>query len=182
MRTKLAMSFSVIFASMYALVLTPTIAQCQSDERTLHSGDRVRVWKDGRTQVATLVQASEDEIVYQVAGGSPVSVRPAGITAIEVSEGSHGNADRGALIGAGVGVAFGLFAAAMAAGDEFLSPTAEEVVAAIMVSTAAGAMLGLAIGAAIRTEDWTAIPSPWIAAAHEQDRVVRVSLVVPIGH
>jgi uncharacterized membrane protein len=108
-------------------------------------------------------------------------VKPDAITALDVSGGRHGNSGKGALIGAGVGAAFGLFAVAAMSSDEFLSPTAGEAAAAIVVSTAGGAVLGLAIGAAIRSEEWTAIPSPWSAAAQAPNRSVNISFVFPIG-
>jgi hypothetical protein len=175
MKANLAAYTTAVFALM------PAIAQSQGDERALQSGDRVRLWKDGQTQVATLVQASEDEIVYKVESGSPVSVRPDAITALEVSEGVHGNANKGALIGAGVGVGLGLLAAAMASSDEFLSPTMGEMAAAVFITGGAGTLLGMVIGAGIRTEDWTAVPSPWSAATQAGDIDVKVSLAFTIG-
>ena len=143
---------------MVAVILMAAPETHAADYR-LQPGARVRVQlaEQSSPSLATLVRASDSEIVYQTDGGDIDTVPMNALQSIEVSGGKRGHAGTGALIGGIAGLALGIAAVVDAQGDPWFEPTGGEAAAAILVTTGVGALTGTLVGAMIRTEQWTEV-------------------------
>ena len=147
----------------------------------LQPGARVRVQLADQASPyrATLVRASDDEIVYQTEGGDTNTVAANALQSLEVSSGTHGHMGTGALIGGAAGLALGVAAVLAAEDDPWLEPTGGEAAAAILVTTGAGALAGTLVGAMIRTEQWTEV-GPSSGGSARTGPTLQVGLAFPL--
>ncbi len=141
-----------------ALLICPVSLLAQE----LEPGQRIRVTAPEvltEREVGQLLWLDADSLVLEDAG-APAPRRwvipPEALARIEVSQGRRGNGRRGLMIGAGVG----FFAGFLGLGDRgACADDYSSFCAAIVTgSTLSGGLLGLVIGAALRTEHWAAIP------------------------
>lgn len=148
----------------------------------LQPGARVRVQLDDRAgpSPATLVRASDSEIVYQTQAGAINTVPASALHSLEVSGGKRGHAGTGALIGSIAGLALGIAAVVQAEGDPWFDPTAGEAAAAILVTTGVGALSGTLVGAMIRTEQWTEVGPSSGASAIRSGPALQVGVAFPL--
>jgi hypothetical protein len=112
----------------------------------------------GSEYVGTLESWDAESLRLSGPGGPPGRLELSEMAKLEVSRGMKGNAGKGALIGAGVGLVGGIVAGIVfrseddAYGLEYL---------AISLSTWAGATaVGAITGAFIKTEKWQELPIP----------------------
>jgi hypothetical protein len=112
----------------------------------------------GLEYVGTLESWDAESLRLSGPGGPPERLALSDLAKLEVSRGMKGNAGKGALIGAGVGLVGGIVAGILfrseddAYGLEYM---------AIAVSTWMGATaLGAITGAFIKTEKWQELPIP----------------------
>ena len=120
------------------------------------SGRRVRVWSFGAPalvkEVATVVHTDGRQMTLRLERSGEIVVVPYADTArIEVSAGRGGHLWRGALVGAVVGLA------ATFAADEIRGHAYRGDVKDPLLSVAAGAVLGAALGDAVKTERWESV-------------------------
>jgi len=136
-------------------VISSALAPCVAAQGTLPitAGQRVRLTLDGgRPSVVGLLVAQDGDSlrVQPYPDSALVGVHRAGVTSIEVSEGRHGHAGSGALVGLLVGGALGAVAGASCSG-EFLCFGAGG--SAVLVG-AGGAAFGALVGVFTRSERW----------------------------
>lgn len=79
------------------------------------------------------------------------------IAQLQARIGRRANGGRGALIGAGIGLALGGLCAAQYEGDEWFEPNPGECLASGVVT---GALTGLLIGQLARSDIWAPVPLP----------------------
>lgn len=142
-------------ASLLALLaLIAPVEVFAQQEPIVAPGDRVRVlWLGTAPLVSTVLALKADTLVLAVEDrGAPLELPLALVRKFEVSRGGS-NALRGALIGAGLGLALG---AADALGQNDGDLIGPEVVMAVLGG--AGATLGLVIGAMSRSDRWEEVP------------------------
>jgi hypothetical protein len=128
------------------------------EAQPLRPGDRVRVTApplglDARS--GALVLLDSENLVLD--GSQRLTIPIDAVTRIEVSEGRRGNAGKGALIGAGAALAVGLVVFSKAEGGGHCSGSEEGTgfcLAYLGTGVALGAVGGLIVGLAIRTERW----------------------------
>lgn len=122
-------------------------------------GSRLRVTARSESTkpiVGKLVEVSDREIVLSLAESARKAIARTDVTRLERSEGRKGHAGKGALIGAGIGVATIL---AMGTFDDSEGEgSIEEGLAFGAIYGAAGAAAGAIVGALIRTERWSEVP------------------------
>jgi hypothetical protein len=106
--------------------------------------------------VGTLESWDAESLRLSGPGGPPGRLELSEMAKLEVSRGMKGNAGKGALIGAGVGLVGGIVA-----GIVFSSEDDAYEYMAICLSTWAGATaVGAITGAFIKTEKWQELPIP----------------------
>lgn len=136
----------------------PTLAQ------TPEVGQRIRVTAPEvllERRVGQLLWLDRDSLVLAGADAAAPErwVVPAeAITRLEVFDGRRAHAGRGFLIGAGTGLAVGLIGIS---GDGTCSGSGNygELCAIVVTGTTlAGGVLGMLIGAVVRTDRWNSIP------------------------
>jgi hypothetical protein len=162
-----------LHSALFVLGLAVSSAFAQGAPATLDSGAVVRLtWREQPRRIGRLLtplQPTSDSVTYcrypgpPCRSGSPSGVESrsiSGLVRVEVHRGSHGG--RGALIGAGVGVAvLGLGRAAFADRDSPAPWTGERVAGAITfvaLSAGVGALIGRS------SARWTPAPSAGEAA------------------
>jgi hypothetical protein len=106
--------------------------------------------------VGTLVEVTDREIVLSLAESARKAIARTDVTRLERSEGRKRHAGKGALIGAGIGVAT---LVAMAAFDDSEEGSTEEGLAFAAIFGAVGAAGGAVVGALITTERWSEVPA-----------------------
>jgi hypothetical protein len=148
------------------------------------AGDRIRfAFADdsARVHVARVVEVSADTIVVErvlpgMTGGAAertsASLATASLARLEKRVARRGNAGRGALIGAGVGVVVGFLCANEEPG--WLTPTPAQCMIGYPLS---GAATGALIGALIRSDVWMPIVRPVQAPGVAGDPAVSAGLV-----
>lgn len=120
------------------------------------SGERVRlheygagwIWIEGR------VVAQDSEGLEILVDEETVSVPLEKIDKLKISRGKASNASTGALVGGGLVGITGLALGIAMASDDFFDTTGADVAAATFVGFGIGAVIGGAIGSAIKTEKW----------------------------
>lgn len=129
-------------------------------------GARVRAFRSGRTVVVGQVAAVADTVfVVESAVHGRVPIRFADLYRLDRSEGIHGHAARGAVIGAAGGLAFTIFFLSQFC-DPYDSPCqGDEYVKAATIFTIPPALVGAAIGALVRTERWRRVDLSRVSVA-----------------
>jgi hypothetical protein len=107
--------------------------------------------------VGTLVEVTDREIVLSLAESARKAIARTDVTRLERSEGRKRHAGKGALIGAGIGVA--TIVAMGAFDDSEGEGSMEEGLAFGAIFGAAGAAAGAIVGGLIRTERWSELPA-----------------------
>jgi len=102
---------------------------------------------------------SESVVLGNAAGGSPFRVPLNTISKLEVSVGRRSQAGRGAMIGAAIGVTPGLL---LTFGDysSDVHGDGPSVAAVAAMGAAGGALLGAAIGWALKVDRWQVVEGP----------------------
>ncbi|NNF28510.1 MAG: hypothetical protein HKN73_14895 [Gemmatimonadetes bacterium] len=146
------------------LLLAGLIIPAPALAQTPEVGQRIRVTAPEvltERRVGQLLWLDSDSLVLAGADTAPPErwvVPPEAITRLEVFEGRRGHAGRGLLIGAGTGLALGLIGIS---GDGTCSGSGNygELCALVVTGTTlGGGVLGLLIGAVVRTDRWNSIP------------------------
>lgn len=136
------------------LVASPCTAQ---DTVVPLPGTRLRVTAPTVTPkpiVGTLLETTEREVLLAVSPSDRTPIPRAAITHVERSQGRHGHAVKGLLIGAVVGA---VVLSAINAEDPETGETAEYVWVALL-GAGLGALPGAGVGALARTERWAELP------------------------
>jgi hypothetical protein len=154
------------------IVLTGSLALLSPSEllgQALQPGDRIRVTAPlllSRPQRGQLISFDRDTLVLE---GTDLGQRGAAptrwivprdlLSQLEMSEGYRRYPARGFLIGAGVGLVGGLIAINSGNGSACRGSGDYGELCAYFVgaSTVGGGLLGLLLGAAVRTERWTPV-------------------------
>lgn len=128
-------------------------------------GPRVRVTRcDGARclqVIGDLLEFGPDTVRIGLSDGSTVALRRSETQRIQEAAGTHGHALAGLAIGGGLGLGLGvLVGVSLSAPEVECSDCAPVFIGA---GTVAGALLGLLVGAAIRTERWIDVPADQLA-------------------
>lgn len=142
----------VVVALITGLPASQVVAQ------PLRPGDRIRVTAprldlDARSGALVLLDA--ENLVLD--SSQRLTIPTDAVTRIEVSDGRKGHGGKGALIGAGAALVLGLVVFSKAEGGGHCSGSEEGTgfcLAYLGAGVAAGAVGGLVVGLAIRTERW----------------------------
>jgi hypothetical protein len=105
--------------------------------------------------VGTLVEATEREVVLRVSATGETPIPRTAITRLEWGQGRQGHAVTGLLIGAVAGAA--VLVALDAQDPE--TGTGQEYLVVGAVGAGLGALTGAGVGALVRTQRWTELPS-----------------------
>ena len=122
-------------------------------------GSRLRVTAPSESTkpiVGTLVGVTDREIVLSLAESARKTIARTDVTRLERSEGRKGHAGKGALFGAGIGVAT---LVAMGAFDGSEDGSAQEWLAYGLIFGVVGTAAGTIVGGLIRTERWSEVPT-----------------------
>jgi hypothetical protein len=119
---------------------------------------KIKVSHGGRSWVTGTVTDQSAQTLKMFVGEGVVTVPGDQIEELKISQGSGGNAGTGALIGAGIVGAAGLGLGIAMAADGFFTTSNGDVVAITVFGAGAGALLGAAIGAVVKTEKWEDVP------------------------
>ncbi len=136
------------------LVAPPCAGQ---DDVTPLTGARLRVTAPTlapRRVVGTVLEITEREVVLAASPTDRTSIPRAAITHVERSQGRHGHAVKGLILGAVVGA---VALSALNAADPETGQTAEYVWVAA-VGAGLGALPGAGVGALVKTERWAELP------------------------
>ncbi len=165
------------FTLLVSLTLWP-VAHALAQEAVVEAGTRVRVRTAEIGGEAGQIEARDTRFVGHVdrvsadslwvrldsSDGPLLAVDRTTIQELEVSSGRKRNVGKGALWGAGVGLALGILGAVavddcgVLNDDDFFDFCEGEEATIILGSTAAGAGWGALIGLLITSERWVAIP------------------------
>jgi uncharacterized membrane protein YeaQ/YmgE (transglycosylase-associated protein family) len=104
--------------------------------------------------VGRLLESTEREVVLAASASDRTLIPRAAITRLEWSQGRHGHAVKGLIIGAVVGAV--VLSAANAQDPE--TGNAQEYLLVALVGAGMGALPGAGVGALIRTERWAEVP------------------------
>ena len=104
--------------------------------------------------VGTLLESTEREIVLLESGSGRTPIPRTAITRLERSQGRHGHAIKGLIIGA---VAGAVVLSAINAQDPETGETQEYFLVAL-VGAGLGALPGAGVGALVKTERWAELP------------------------
>jgi hypothetical protein len=104
--------------------------------------------------VGTLLETTEHEVLLAVSPSERTAIPRAAIVHLELSQGRHGHAVNGLLIGAVVGA---VALSAINAADPETGQTGEYVWVAL-VGAGLGALPGAGVGALVKTERWAELP------------------------
>jgi len=120
------------------------------------NGQRVKLREagGGRSWIEGRVVAQDAQSLEILLEEGTMSVPLEEIEKLEISRGKARNAGTGALVGGIVVGAAGLGLGIAMASDDFFDTSGSDVVAVTFLGIAAGALVGGAIGAAIKTEKW----------------------------
>jgi hypothetical protein len=126
------------------------------EPRPLITGSLVRVTAPGvldKRVTGTLVAANEHEIVLALPDSEPKRIARGAVTRLEWSRGHNRHPIAGAVVGGLVGGAFLAYASMALCDAASCSPSME----AFVVGVGLGALPGAAVGALIKTRDWTEV-------------------------
>lgn len=104
--------------------------------------------------VGTLLETTEREVALAVSPSDRTPIPRAAITHVERSQGRHGHAAKGLIIGAVVGA---VVLSAINAADPETGETREYVWVALL-GAGLGALPGAGVGALVKTERWAELP------------------------
>ena len=144
-------------------------------------GERLRVTLDGETMTGTVSATSQSGFDLRLWGGKSRSIVHSEIELLEQSLGTQTYKKRGFAIGFGAGALGGLFLS-LAVGP-YCTPhigcdritTAEAILGSTVLGTYLG-LTGLVIGAIVRSEEWEAIPTPFMSGVSRISPVLDVAL------
>jgi hypothetical protein len=147
---------AMISTSAACLLLAPAVVGAQP----LEAGNRVRItsdWYRLDRAIGYVQGAPRDSVLVAFEGeSSRRALALERIGSIEVSQGYHRRTLRGLAVGSLVGAALGLVVGIGEADDPGGWVTGgESVVLGVGLFGGAGAILGLVVGTAVRTESWS---------------------------
>jgi len=116
-------------------------------------GDRIRLQVDPVGKIDGQFVASDDSSVTVLSRSSTLQIDRDKIERVQRYQGEHRNWKRGALIGAGVGLTFGLLIEAVGS----MEGESTHGAAALSLTICAGGF-GALIGGLIKTDDWKTLP------------------------
>ena len=121
---------------------------------------RVRTTSEPSQVVGVLETRQPDYLVVQTTESGPMNIAWADISRLQVSRGTKSNAGKGALIGAGLGLAgtTALVIGGCAGDDTDCGEDGGFIFAAYLLFTGGAALVGTFIGAIVRTERWVDVP------------------------
>jgi hypothetical protein len=130
-------------------------------------GTRVRFTPPERMRglVGTIAGQRHDTLLLRTERDDTVPVPLAELDRLELSRGVHGHALKGLGLGFLVGAVVGGVVGAAVEPDELLG-RGVNVAAGIILGGAGGSLIGLGVGASVRTERWEAIPGDGAGAAN----------------
>lgn len=133
--------------------------------QTAAEGDRVRVERiSGSSPVTGVLRAVERDglLVNQGTTGPTVRVPRDDLLSLSVSQGTRGQAKRGAIIGGLFGVGIGVGAVSgLCGGDGDNYCTQEKQVGVLATGIVLSALFGAAVGSLIRSEQWAPAVIAW---------------------
>lgn len=143
------------------------------DERVkLRETGRKGGWVEGRV-------VTQDTLTLEILLEEGTLVVPLEkIEKLKVSQGNGGNEEKGALIGGSLVGAAGLALGIAMASDDFFDTSGGDVMAATFLGFGVGAVIGGAIGTAIRTEKWDEIDKMDFSLAISPDNNVTFALTM----
>ncbi len=157
--------------TVLSLAVLPLLIPLQSitaqQAPPIETGGRIRVTAPTLgvdKLVGTSVEADATRIRVQADDqASPMTISLADMTRLEVSQGRKSNALKGLLIGSIVGVSTGaILGLAASLAESYDNPCADNEVECVAVGAAAfgvtGALVGLGIGALLKSERWEEVP------------------------
>jgi hypothetical protein len=159
-----------IHALLAGLVVAELVAgvsdlSAQQSEVPVAEGERVRVTKYSAPDprfVGSLASWSADSLNLFRDALPDATIPLSDVAKLEISRGMHGHASTGALIGGGIGAVIGLAAVISAAADDNSDDWVEispgEAALGGLMLTGLGAGVGALIGLVIRTEEWEEVP------------------------
>jgi len=153
----------IVVAATAALSPLPLVGQDVAAPAPRDS--RVRVTMQvpaGMEYVGTLESWDSESLNLNGPGGPPGRLELSEMAKLEVSRGMKGNAGKGALIGAGVGLVGGIVVAALSGYDDETDELGLARWAIVMYSTMGATAIGAVTGAFIKTEKWQELPIPGI--------------------
>jgi hypothetical protein len=162
------------------LLLVLPVAQPQAGS-PLTPGARVRVTVreaggGARTHVGPLRTFDGATLTLSTAdAANPVSLARSSISRIEVSRGRHGNAGRGALIGAVLGLAVVALSESACEGE---CEPRDNYGLLVAGATVGGAVVGAGVGTLMKSERWESLP--WAVGRAHTSVVIRGPLSVRI--
>jgi len=148
-------------AVLVAMLLIPAEARSQelAETTAVTVGTRVRILAPsltGKRIEGMVLETTESALLIGVNDRVPLKVSRQAITQLEVSLGQHRQVLKGAIIGAGIGVALFALTGASYQGDE--PNTSGDWAHFIGVGLAGGAIWGVGIGALVKGDRWSPVP------------------------
>lgn len=128
-----------------------------------------------------VLEVDDDSLLVGSDDRSPIRFSRQAITRLEVRTGRHRRALKGAIIGAGIGVATLGLAAAMYHGDGGGSSDAKSTAALFGQFALGGAAWGAGIGALIKTDRWSPVPLDRVHVGLGPTRGRGAALSVSVG-
>ena len=159
--------------SIYPLVTAAGLAIATSAFAQVPKGDRVRLEVDPVGRIEGKLVASDDRSITVASGESVLEIERASIERAQRYQGEHRNWGRGLLIGAGVGLTFGLLIEAVSEIE-----SGEGAPAAILSCAILGGGAGTLIGGLFKSDEWKTLPVENLTVSTRIDREHEFRLVV----
>ena len=162
--------------SICPIVTAAGLALATSAFAQVPKGDRVRLDVDPVGRIEGKLVASDDRSITVASGESVLQIDRTSIERVQRYQGEHRNWGRGLLIGAGVGLTFGLLVEAVSQAE-----SGEGIGAAFLSLAILGGGAGTLIGGLIKTDDWKTLPVENLIVSTRIDREHGVGLVLSLS-
>ena len=167
--------FPVSWLTLLFLAVAPLSVGNAQDARPVEPGARLRVTRtaDAEPVVGVLASLEGERLILDIGEGRRLTLAAGSITKLEASSGQKSNALLGLGIGAVVGAIGGVVYCKNAVCDQ-------EAKAAAIFSLP-GALIGVLIGAAIKTEKWEEVPLDQLRVSFVPQRDGRFGLGLSVA-